>query len=524
MSNVFKNVSGLRPGRSVFDLSYSKIFDCYAGQLIPIMCDEVVPGDYFSISNEVIVRLQPLVAPMLHAINIYVHYFFVPYRILWTGWEGFITGGVLGNDASVLPRWHPNVTPSKGRLWDMLGFPLVNTAGLDAPLAFPARAYYNIWNEYYRDETLQSAVDIATVADSDHVLKYRDWRKDYFTSALPWTQRGTPPALPVTGTTHAVFNAAEWPYNLKEYFNSEATVLTGDRVSGNDNITINSGANTGVSGGALDVKIPSGFQTKLNNNTVDLSSATTFTVSDLRLSIQVQKWLERNARAGVRYTEFLQEHFGVKPRDDRLQRPEYIGGSKQPLIVSEVLKTSEDGDNPQGYLAGHGLSASMARVAGYKAVEYGLIMGLMSIMPEAVYQSQGFDRQWLRRSKYDFYFREFANLSEQAIEREEIYATTVEADNRTTWGYQGRFDEMRVKRSCVANNMRDTLEYWHMARKFASAPSLNDAFLKLDGTATDMTKPFAVPSEPGYIVHFGNVIKASRPMPVSSDPGQMDHF
>jgi hypothetical protein len=514
MNNVFAMTGGLKPGRSVFDLSYEKLFDCNAGALVPVLCDEMVPGDLFDISNEIVVRLQPLVAPVLHQIDISVHYFFVPYRILWNLWESFITGGVSGTDASVLPRWNPGGTPVKGRLWDYLGFPLVNLSGLDRPLRFPLMAYFNIWNEFYRDETLQTAAVISALDGVDYNLKYRDWRKDYFSSALPWQQRGTAPALPVSGTTSAIWNDTAFGIH------NPSAGAWGPDVGASDHVLYGQSAD-----------IVANIKGALGDNTVDLSSATSVNISELRTSIQVQKWLERNARAGVRYTEFLQEHFGVHPKDERLQRPEYIGGSKQPLIVSEVLKTSENYDTtdhpigtPQGNLAGHGLSASMARIAKYHAKEYGLVMGLMSIMPKPCYASQGLDRQWLRRSKYDFYFPEFSHLSEQAIEREEIYATTVLADNRTIWGYQGRYDEMRVKHGNVCCNMRDTLNYWHMARTFGAAPALNDAFLECYGPGTDLTRIFAVPSEPGYIVHFGNVVRGNRPMPIMSNPGMMDHF
>lgn len=520
MSNVFSKVSGIRPGRSFFDLSHQVLFDCNAGELIPILCEEMVPGDMFKIENEVVVRLQPLVAPMLHEVDITIHYFFVPYRILWSGWESFITGGVDGADVSVLPRLQTSSTPIKGTLWDYFGWPLVKLDGMDRPLTFPHRAYYRIFNEYYRDESLQEPIsdEITTVANGG-ALQKRSWRKDYFTSALPWQQRGTAPALPVSGSTSAI-----WPDTDFSANGSTGAISNFVLRNGTDpKAYLENGGGTGIEAEAA-VNLKNLF----NHNTVSLASATSVNISELRLSVQIQKWMERNARAGVRYTEFLREHFGEAPRDDRLQRPEYIGGSKQPLIVSEVLKTSQDGTRPQGNLAGHGLSAAANRIAKYHAQEYGLVMGLMSIMPRAVYNSQGFDRQWLRRSKFDFYFPEFAHLSEQAIEREEIFATTVEADNRTIWGYQGRYDEMRVKRSRTARNMRDTLSYWSMARNFASAPALNTAFIQCDGssdpTNNPLTKVFAVPTEPGYIVHIGNKVVASRPLPIASNPGMMDHF
>ena len=491
MSNTktFSRVAGLHPGMSVFDLSYTKLLTCDMGQLIPVMCDEVVPGDIFKIGNQSVIRMQPLVAPVLHEINAYVHYFFVPYRLLWDGWEDFITGGVNGQDASTLPLWQPADTSNLhvGSLWDYFGFnvDVVPTAS-SQPMAFPKLAYNFIYNEYYRDENLQPEV----VLEQTGILR-RNWEKDYFTSSLPWQQRGIAPALPISGIGHAV-----WPAIGTGTPAPMQTVYTGSYK-------------------------PYDYATKsmLDNNTIDLSTATTFNVADLRLAFQIQKWMERNARAGARYTESLQAHFGVSPRDDRLQRPEYIGGSKTPVIVSEVLQTSStDATSPQGNMAGHGVSVASTFCGKYRATEHGLIMGIMSIMPRSMYQ-QGHDRQWLRRSRYDFYFPEFANLSEQAITKAEIYASATESDNKTIFGYQGRYDEMRTKKNMVCGQMRSTFDYWHLGRIFSSAPALNSAFL----ICVPDKRIFAAPSEPGFIVQFANLIKAWRPMPIQSDPGLIDH-
>ena len=510
--NIFDSVSSVQPGRSVFDLSYDKKLTCDMGELIPVMCDEMVPGDKFDIGNQIVVRFQPLVAPILHEINAFVHYFFVPYRLLWDDWEDFITGGESGADASVLPRWNPTNT-AVGSLWDYLGFPtgIVPTDAL--PLDFVRSAYNRIFNEYYRDENL-----IAEVAETSEVILKRAWEKDYFTSSLPWQQKGTAPALPISGSiiTSAVFDG-----------NIESKLY-----SGNDHTNQIRAADTNIS--PVVIKKNAGsiaigdelkaytLKTSLDNNDVmvDLSSATTFNVSDLRLAFQIQKWMERNARAGSRYTEFLKAHFGVAPRDDRLQRPEYVGGSKSAVIVSEVLQTSKtETGAPQGNLAGHGLVADATYVGSYHAKEYGLMMGVMSIMPRSAY-SQGIDRQWLRRTKYDFYSPEFANLSEQAIERAEIYASAVGSENRTIFGYQGRYDEMRVKRNMVVGKMRSTFNYWHLGREFGSAPLLNQSFIE----CVPSKRIFAVQTEPGLIVDVENRIKAIRPLPYASEPGLIDHM
>ena len=257
----------------------------------------------------------------------------------------------------------------------------------------------------------------------------------------------------------------------------------------------------------------------LNDNVVDLSAATAYSIAEFRTAFQIQKWMERNARAGARYVEFLNSHFGVSPRDDRLQRPEYIGGSKSPIIISEVLQTSStDVTTPQGNMAGHAMGLSSSFCGKYSATEYGLIIGIMSVMPKPSYQ-QGIDRQWLRRTTYDFFFPEFVNLSEQAVLNAEIYASAVEKDNLDIFGYQGRYNEMRVKSNMVCSQMRDTFDYWHLGRQFSSLPVLNDEFIE----CIPSKRIFASESEPGLIVSFGNVIKAFRPLPLMPEPGLIDH-
>ena len=515
MSNIFQNVAGLRPGRSVFDLSYEKKLTCDMGQLIPVMCDEVVPGDIFEIANQIVIRFQPLVAPIMHEVNAYVHYFFVPYRLLWEDWENFITGGVDGDDESVLPRWsitNAETETTIGTLWDYMGFPTdVNPVGA-YPLDFPRRAYNYIYNEYYRDETLTTEVGL-----NNYIVLNRAWEKDYFTSALPWQQRGTAPALPISGTTNAVFAGS---INAPIYPDGSISETTKLRVAKASGASIYSVESTGSSLVLLNPAIAVNPKSALDDNVVDFSDAATFDVADLRLAFQIQKWMERNARAGARYTESLRAHFGVAPRDERLQRPEYIGGSKSPIIVSEVLQTSStDTTSAQGNQAGHGITADGTYIGKYRAEEYGLIMGIMSVMPRTAY-SQGIDRQWLRRSRYDFYFPEFANLSEQAIENAELYARgTSEADNRGIFGYQGRYDEMRVKKNQICGLMRSDFDYWHMGRKFTSMPTLSSAFVVSNPTK----RIFAAPSEPGLVVNFANKIKAIRPLPIQSDPGLIDH-
>ncbi len=504
MPGIYEGVLALKPRRSAFNLSYSKSFTCDLGQLIPVMCDEVVPGDSFTIGAEVVVRFQPMVTPVLHEVNCFVHYFFVPYRLLDDEWEDFITGGELGTDASTMDRWTPtggNVTNDDGTvladnavgsLWDYLGFQTGIVPTGATPLCFPKRAYNLVWNTYYRDETAQVEISL----DSS-VVKNRAWEKDFFTSALPWQQRGTAPALPISGSTSAV-----WP------------AFSG--APGTANLVRNTAQN--IPGDA-------GTENTLENNTIDLSSATTFDVADLRLAFQIQKWMERNARGGARYTEWLTAHFGVAPKDSRLSRPEYIGGTRMPVIVSEVLQTSQTdpAGTPQGTLAGHGLGVGRDFCGKYYATEFGCIIGIMSIMPKPAY-FQGIPRQWLRETKYDWYSPEWAHLSEQAVIRAELYATAVANDNTTVFGYQGRFNEMRSKQNMVCGLMRPGVagslgDYWNMVREFTAAPELNETFIR----CVPRKEWLAVEEEPACLVHFANKIKAVRPLPIEAAPGLIDH-
>lgn len=488
-NRLFEHIPLPRVPKSVFNLSYDKMFTCNLGELIPVMCDEVVPGDVFKIGYEVVVRAAPMVAPIMHPMWVKVEYFFMPYRLIDDNWETIITGGTEGTDDTAMPT----IAGSKSAngIADYLGIPPGVTPDGANWLQYPVRAYNHIYNEYYRDQTLQDEVTVTLDA-----IRNVDWRKDYFTSALNSQQRGTAPALPISGTT-----SADWP---------------GANTASEETFKYNN---------ATSAPYDAGTKAALENNTVDLSAATTFDVDDLRTAFQIQKWQERNARAGVRYTEFLLAHYGVSPTDARLDRPEFIGGSRAPIIISEVLQTSEDGTTPQGHLAGHGISVDKRRIGRYRVKEFGVIMGLMSIVPKAMY-TQGIDRQWLREDRYDFYSPEFAHLSEQAILNRELFVTSGNASlNQTIFGYQGRYDEMRHKRSMVVGDMRGdgVFKYWNLARTFTSVPTLGDTFLQVNASNDDLKRNFSDETTRGWFVHFGNILSAVRPMPAFAVPGNIDH-
>lgn len=553
MHRQYQKVKTLKPSRSLFDLSHEWLATCDMGKIYPFVWLEMSPGDTMHFANEIVIRMQPLNAPILHSINAYTHYFFVPYRILWEEWTKFITGGEegeyggnkRGEDAEPsevspeLPRWNPTKN-DVGSLWDYLGLP-VNVVPKGAlPLDFIRRCYNRIWNEYYRDENLQEEVD-----EANEDILYRNWRKDYFTSALLSQQRGVAPSLPISGSAvvnsqtvlggsvvsvEFVYDASILGYNVFYTFHSDfpellhvgesCTITTNfDGTVVSQPLSIYSIKGNDIIFKAYSSGRPNSYTVtvaSVNKSVADLSTASAADIKDLRVAFQIQKWLELANRGGVRYTEFLRAFFGVSPKDSRLQRPEYIGGTKTPIIISEVLQTSatDSEPTPQGNMAGHGIAASRTYAGSYTATEYGMVMGLFSIMPETKY-TQGINRQLLRRTKFDFLFPQFTHLSEQAIEGAEIYAVGDETENRKVWGFNEIYDELRSIPSKIVGKMRTVFSYWHLARIFDTKPALNSDFIKCNPSK----RIFAVPSEDGFIVNIGNIIRAVRPLPKYGTPG-----
>jgi len=501
-----------------------------------------VPGDKWQVGNEIVLRMNPLVVPLMHEINVWVHYFFTPLRLVEKVWEDFITGGKDGDFVGELSK-HETGDLTPGSLWDHLGYNTVAdndwTKLVVKPTAFARRAYNLTFNEYYRDQNVTDPVDLDWVNPATKDLHVRSWEKDYFTSMLPWQQRGQAPALPLnimSNAGRAVFSeqmnrigGGLAPGAMPTfYYGGLFLQASGPSPAGEGNrvgVYINQNTTEGITP-AQNAAI-NNFRAFLNNNHIilDEDAITTFDVSDLRIAFQVQKFLERNARTGARYVEFLKAHFPAWPRDDRLQRPEYIGGSKTPIVISEVLQTSQtSADSPQGNLAGHGISADRTFCGSYSVQEHGIIMGIMSIMPRTMYQ-QGIDRVWLQESRYDFYFPEFANLSEQAVMQPELF-NLPGAQKEKVIGYQGRWDEYRYKRNTVHGLFRDDAYFssWAIARKFGSPPTLNEDLIRPNAAERLAMKRFlAVPSEPAFVITFGNKCHVTRPMPYIAEPGLIDH-
>lgn len=547
--SVFSSVLGNKVGRSVFDLSHVKRFTCDMGQLIPVYFDECVPGDTRKIGMQCVTRFQPLVAPILDSVDLTVHYFFVPTRLLMDkedDWNTFLTGGKDGKDNSVTLPLHvfaftdgTNSDPKnpfsngvifgKYSLWDYFGLPVngnqysfyEHVCGFNNVLGFPQRAYNLVWNEFYRDENLCDEV-----SPTNGTVLYRAWKKDYFTSALPWQQRGVAPALPLVGTV-PVDNLVGNEYSLNQVKFLLQNATASETVLSFDNVNMAKGNVDSHNGLVVGAK---GVLGSSSSPSVNLGNAAAFDVASIRQAFQIQRWLELNSRGGVRYTEFLRSHFGISPKDEVLGRPQYIGGTKSSIVISEVLQTSRTEDStetqkgsPLGRLAGHGLGASSDYICTFTAKEFGYIIGLASWMPKPSYQ-QGVPRIFSRKTKFDFYFPEFAHLSEQAVTKGEIFATGSESD-KEIFGYQGAYNEMRYTPSFNCADMRDTFSYWHLGRIFQNAPNLNAGFLTTNsaydgGIRKDI---FASPKEPGLLVQFANIVKAIRPLPVYGTPGFVDH-
>jgi hypothetical protein len=562
MANVFQSVNTAKPRRSLFNLSYEKKLTCDFAWMYPVMCDETVPGDTFKIGCSAVIRFNPLVAPIMHEVTAKAYYFFVPYRILDNDWEEIITGGVRGTSTKTPPVCSVCPPSPLGTLWDYLGYPTdINPINYSLapikPIDYPRRAYYYIYAHYFRDENFNDpnsySVDPAVYwikpdlmpnpdafkagmsYGSAWTLQSGSWDRDYFTTALRSQQRGTQPALPISGNLPVNYSLV--PGTIAQ----NQVMLNAQGGVGGSTPALFSQLNPAILGAPSTGSGPYSLLSNMqaidlssalaNHSFVNLGNATTFNVADIRTAVQIQKWLERNSRSGVRYTEFLRAHFAVAPRDERLDRPEYIGGARMRLITSEVLQTSATSSvSPQANMAGHGISVGGSFIGTYRVTEFGLIMGILVIRPKPAYEDR-LDRQWIKPTRYDFFFPEFQTLSEQGIYNAELRYRLAVSDTGI-FGFQGRYSEMRFKHDLVCGLFRQSapqnLSFWHMARHWNASTVVpyNSAFLYTDGfnTTTGAKRVLAVPSQPTFLVNWCNHIKAVRPIPFESDPGYLDHY
>jgi hypothetical protein len=478
------------------------------GNLVPILTMECVPGDKFNISCESLIRFAPMTAPVMHRMDVSMHYFFVPNRILWPNWEKFITDANSGIVAPFL-NYDFGYPAANQKFLDYLGVPPPPTGSSAAPIsALPMAAYQCIYNEYYRDQNLIAPVDYKLVdgnnAANNAVLttmRKRAWEHDYFTASLPFAQKGDAVDIPLGDISV--------PYTKIQGRNTAG--VTGDVVSSPSGSYDIDNLPAPIAGNGL-------FVPSIN---ADVEPTT---INDLRRAFRLQEWLEKNARGGTRYIESILTHFGVKSSDKRLQRPEYITGTKSPVVVSEVLNTTgsfEAGDpasatsSPQGAMAGHGVSVTSGKYGSYYCEEHGYIIGIMSVMPKTAYQ-QGIPRTFLKNDTLDYYWPTFANIGEQEVQNQELYAYTGTATN--TFGYVPRYSEYKYMPSRVAGEFRNTLDYWHLGRIFSTQPALNQTFVECAPANTK--RIFAVTNEgtDSLYCHVLNKITAVRPMPKYGTP------
>lgn len=488
--------------RSKFSLSNYKLFSCDMGELVPCGLLEVLPGDSLQQSTSMLLRCSPLLAPVMHPVDVRIHHWFVPHRLIWEDWEKFITGGPDGMDASVFPTITigGGTGAAVGSLADYLGIPTgVNNIEVSA---LPFRAYAAIWNEFYRDQDLQSLLTIDLTSGPDTttntVLQNVGWEKDYFTSSRPWEQKGPSITIPL-GTTAPVLGLGVPTGTSNIAAGSTMIETSGTMAAGTRGWSTNGVANLiedfdNSAGNA-------GTGNHRPNIRADLTGASAITVNALREALALQRFEEARARYGSRYVEYLR-YLGVRSSDARLQRPEYLGGGRQKIQFSEVLQTAE-GTDPVGEMKGHGLAAMRSNRYRRFFEEHGYVITLASIKPKTMY-ANGLKRTWNRRSKEDFFQRELQHIGQQEVLNKEVYAA--HSSPSGVFGYQDRYDEYRREESSIAGEFRTTLDFWHMARIFSSDPALNADFVK--SVPTERT--FAVPSTDVLWVMANHSVQARR--------------
>lgn len=437
--------------RSKHNLSFTHLTSFNTGLLVPVGLVEVLPGDSIQMSSAILLRASPLVAPVMHPVDVRLHHWFVPNRLVWVDWEAFITGGPDGEDASVFPT--VSLTTGLGAiggLADYFGIPPLVTGTLDVS-ALPFRAYNQIWNEYYRDQDLQSEATERRTAGPDALtdldLQRICWEKDYFTIARPWEQKGPSVTIPLVDRD-VMFKEEGATPGFRTLQRSTATAVTAT-------VRVNEAG------------------TALAPIVAEVQGGGAITIRALREGLAIQRFEEARARYGSRYHEYL-AHLGVRSSDARLARPEYLGGGRQRIQFSEVLSTSDAGSAVVGTMAGHGIAAM--RSNGFRRFfeEHGYIMSLISVRPKSIYMD-GLNRTWNRRTKTDFWQRELEHIGQQEVLNKEIYARHATPDG--VFGYNDRYSSYRSTPSIVSGEFRDTLDFWHMARSFASAPALNGTFV-----------------------------------------------
>lgn len=535
---VFKGFSSVelrKPKRSMFDLSNQERSSTRAGRLTPVMIREAIPSDTFRGSTEMLVRVAPLLAPIFDQLNVYVHYFFVPNRLLWSEWETFITGGRLGEAVETEPippyfdiqKYMEAGFSPKSQLGDYLGVPIFDEftilpssyAGMSID-AMPFLAYQRCYMDYYRDRNYVSDEEIALPVPSGEIdllvnseyaqLRTRAYLHDRFTSSLPFTQRGPEVLMPLDGT-------------------GTVSYLDTSQVLRNSGAAPSDGPASIGSAGFSFLQDDETFPLRVQNIDEVLLTASSVSYNDFRAGLALQVWLERNAVGGSRYTESTQAHFGIKPEDSRLQRAEFIGGGRISIRISEVVSTAWSQDNtdaaiPLANMAGHGVTYGNTNKFSYFVKEHGFIIGIASIMNPPSYH-QGLPQMFRRRSFLDYPWPTFATLGEEQVNKSELYASPENLTEGTDgqlplFGYNSRYSGWKWYPNTNKGDFHDTLLFWTMTRNFADSPTLNNNFVEFDESTQD--RIFAVNGDvDNFWLYYHNKVTVVRPLPYFGKPNTM---
>lgn len=562
----FSDAPAMYMKRTKFDRSHVYKTTFNSGKLIPVFIDEVLPGDTTRMSVNYFARLATPIKPIMDNIYLDWFFFFVPNRLVWEHWQNFCFEQEDPDDSTdyVIPTvtaYNNSDNVYLGSLWDYFGLPVNTSGNLSGISALPFRGVYLIYNEWFRDENLQKSVkiqkgDANEVLDSTRASEQPFWvftsgtnifpglacpprgkRHDYFTSALPWTQKGPGVSIGLAGTATLVDPSPVSGYFVQQsndslgaaQFNKSGGVH--NVYTGTGSLNYQGGYDVAIAGhsingaGVSTVTAQPGSSWLSNKSYADLDSSSIFTINSLRTAFQMQKFYERLARGGSRYTEVLRSFFGVVSPDARLQRPEFLGSFTKMVNVNPIAQTSAtDNTSPQGNLSAYGVTAAKFHGFTKSFVEHGYIFGFVCARADLTYQ-QGINKMWLRSTVYDFYWPTFAHLGEQAIELREIYAQGTESDT-TVFGYQERYAEYRYKPSQITGKFRSSvtggsLDKWHLSQFFSNAPTLNEEFITEN---PPIKRIIAVQDEPEFLLDVGFRYTTVRPMPMFGTPGLVDHF